>query len=73
VPKQVSAEEINKLLLDGVKKRLEIGGIAVGNFLGGAQIRLKDKKMTLDISDNALKELIANYGRRDFRKLIFGN
>jgi V/A-type H+-transporting ATPase subunit E len=71
IPKQVSAESVNRLLIEGILKRLKDQSVTVGTFAGGAQVKLLGKKMTIDISDKALKELLAGYVRKDFRKLIF--
>ena len=71
IPRSVSAHEVNRLLVDGVLKKLKEGGVSVGNFAGGAKVQLHDKKMTIDITDEALRELLTTYIRKDFRKLIF--
>lgn len=71
IPRTVSADEVNRLLVDGVLKKLRDGGVSVGNFAGGAMVQLRDKKMTIDITDEALRELLTSYIRKDFRKLIF--
>jgi V/A-type H+-transporting ATPase subunit E len=44
----------------------------VGSFKGGAQLQWHDRKLTLDMSDDALKELLSTYVRKDFRKMLFG-
>lgn len=71
IPKAVPAESVNRLILDGIVKKLKEGGVIVGDFAGGAKVQLHDKKMTIDISNDALRELLTNYVRKDFRKLIF--
>lgn len=73
IPKAAKPEEIAKLLTSGVSKRLSAGAIRVGDFAGGAQVRLVDKKMTIDLSDEALKEVLSRYVRKDFRQLLFGS
>lgn len=73
IPKAVSAADVSALLLSDVKKRLKDKPLTVGDFKGGAQVKLVGKKMTIDISDIALKELFATYARKDFRKLIFSH
>jgi hypothetical protein len=35
------------------------------------QIKLRDRQITIDISDRVVRELIANFIRRDFRDLVF--
>jgi V/A-type H+-transporting ATPase subunit E len=72
VPKEVSAKEVLSSLAPEVVKKLEKGSVVVGNFKGGAKVKLQDKKITLDLSDQAIKELLASYVRKDFRELLFG-
>lgn len=71
IPSLVSANDVNALLLDGVRKRLKGKPLEIGGFVGGIQVKLHGKKMTVDLTDHAIKELLANYIRKDFRKLIF--
>lgn len=73
VPRGVSVTEVNRLLLESVIKKLKEGGVTVGTFGGGLQVKLLNKKMTIDMTDAALKELVANYVRKDFRKLLFAS
>lgn len=72
IPRLVSPDDVSSLLFESVRKRLKGKPLEVGGFAGGAQVKLHGKKLTIDLSDQAIKELIANYMRRDFRKLIFG-
>jgi len=71
IPKEISARAINELLSAKILDRLKKKSVEVGDFQGGVKIRLKDRNITIDISDEALRELIAHYIRRDFRELIF--
>ena len=73
IPQQVSVQDVNALLLEGVRKRLKNKPLEIGDFDGGVQVKLSGKKMTLDLTDYALKELLANFARKDFRKLIFSH
>jgi len=73
IPKKIGAQEIVCLLLQEVVELLRMGPLPIGDFSGGAQIKLNDKKLTLDISDRALSELLKSYVRKDFRKLIFAH
>ena len=73
IPQKVSAQEVNALLLTHVAQKLKDHPIEVGNFSGGVQVKLVGKKMTLDLTDQALKELLANFARKDFRQTIFSN
>jgi V/A-type H+-transporting ATPase subunit E len=71
IPRLISADDINALLLENIRKRLKGKPLEVGSFAGGAQVKLLGRKMTIDLTDQAIKELLANYMRKDFRKLIF--
>jgi V/A-type H+-transporting ATPase subunit E len=73
IPRTVSAEDVNKLLIDGVRKRLKNKPLELGHFAGGAQVKLHGKKITIDLTDHAIKELLANYVRKDFRQMIFSH
>lgn len=73
IGKKGSVEEVNLLLGDRLLKKLENESVQLGSFAGGAQVIAKEKHLTIDISDEALYELLGNYLRKDFRQLIFGN
>lgn len=73
VPKHVSAKEVNHLLTEEVLKKLKEHSVVLGDFAGGIQIKLLDKNLMIDISDEALKDLVSHYVRKDFRKLIFAS
>ncbi len=71
IPKGISPRSINDLLAARILERLHQKSVTVGDFSGGVQIQLKGKQITIDISDAVVRELIAQYIRRDFRDLIF--
>lgn len=73
IPKNVVPKEVNKLLLEEVLKKLKDHTVTVGNFKGGAQVKIVNKKMTIDISEESLQEILASYIRKDFRKMIFAS
>ena len=71
VPKSLSVDEINQALSKAILDRLKSVSVMLGEMDGGAQVKLVDQHMTLDISNEALRELLARYIRDDFRQLIF--
>ncbi len=73
IPKTSSAEEIAKSLIEEVYTKLENHPLLIGNFEGGAQVKLQDKKITLVLTDKELTEFLKLYIRKDFRKLIFAS
>lgn len=72
IPRLVSPDDISDLLIDGIKQKLKGKTWELASFAGGVQIKLPGKKMTIDVTDQTIKELLANYVRKDFRKLLFG-
>lgn len=72
IPKNITPRSINELLGVQVVEKLQNKSVVVGDFAGGAQIQLKGRHLTIDISDATVKELIARYIHRDFRDMIFG-
>lgn len=71
IPKQVSPRAINSMLTARILERLKDHSVAVGGFNGGVQIKMPSRQITIDVSDQVVRELIAQYVRRDFRDLIF--
>lgn len=71
VPKTVPPETVLALLGERIVKKLREQKVEIADFKGGAQIVLHDKKIRLDLSDEALKELLAHYTRKEFRKILF--
>lgn len=71
ISKGVSRESIIKLLASKVKDQFEKEKVIEGDFAGGAKISLVDQKMTIDLSDEALKELLAEFLQKDFRQIVF--
>ena len=71
IPKAIKPEVINKMLAKDILDKLEEKTVLNANFSGGAKIKLIANQMTLDISDEALTELISNFIRKDFREMIF--
>ena len=71
IPQAVSTKEVNSLLGEGILKKLKDKGVTLGKFAGGAQVKLLDRKMTIDITDKSLIELLSSYVRKDFRNILF--
>ena len=63
--------EINQELTSEIIKLLEKESVQIGDIEGGVLIKIKEKNMTIDMSAETLKNLIAKYIREDFRSVIF--
>jgi V/A-type H+/Na+-transporting ATPase subunit E len=74
VGKTIAPRQINELLAQDVLKHLKNHSVELGDFNTGVKLKLHDKKITIDISEQALKELLATYVvRKDFRKMFFND
>ena len=71
VPAAVPAKAINALLGSEILERLKEKSVLIGPLTGGIEVKLHAENITVDISDAALKEIIALYIRKDFRELFF--
>ena len=72
IPKEVKPEEVTALLSARILDRLRGGKVVLGDFAGGVALKLHEERITIDLSDEALFELLATHARKDFRKLFFG-
>lgn len=72
IPKSVPPKEVNAFLAENTLNKLKEKSVAIGDFAGGVQVKLNDKQMTIDITDEALVDLLSVY-RKGFRELIFNN
>lgn len=71
VAKEAGADKISLLLAADIMEKLKEKRVLEGNFSGGVKIRLLNERITVDISDEALVELLSRYIRKEFRDLIF--
>lgn len=71
IPEKIPVDQVNAQLIKNILDKLREKSVVVGNFTGGVKLKLHDRNLTLDLSDQALKELVGQYVRKDFRKIIF--
>lgn len=71
VSKDIDVKNLNALLLPQVLDKLKEKEVVLKDFEGGVKIKLHDKQITIDISDKAIRDLISEYIRSDFRALIY--
>ena len=72
IPSAVPAKEVNQLLTAGILQHLREKSVLLSSIGGGIEVKLLKDNITIDLSDTALKEVIAEYIRKDFRDYIFG-
>lgn len=71
IPKNLDPKLVSVQLAKGVLEKLKGGVIDLGNFSAGVQVRLNDRRMTLDITDKTLKEIISRFVPSSFHDIIF--
>ena len=72
VAKKVDKREVSKMLVNKSIEKLREKELVLGDFEGGIKVKLRDKEITIDISDQAIKEMVARFVREDFRRLVLG-
>jgi V/A-type H+-transporting ATPase subunit E len=71
IPKTFSAEKILSHMARDIAVKLKSGAVIVGDMDAGIRVNLSNRHLTLDISDEALREILGSYLRQDFRKTFF--
>ncbi len=72
IPASVSPRSVNHLLAQTIIEKLREKSVLISNATGGVTLSLHQDRVTIDLSDKALKDLVAQYIRKDFRAMIFG-
>ena len=72
IPAHVPAREVNELLASQVIERLREKSVILGSMKGGVEVKLHDQKITIDLSEEALRELVGGFIRKDLREILFG-
>jgi len=67
----VPARDVNNAITKEILDKLKEKSVLISSVGGGVEVKLVDQNMTIDLSDNAFKELVAGYIRKDFRDLVF--
>jgi V/A-type H+-transporting ATPase subunit E len=68
----ISAKAVNELLASEVIQRLKEKGVLLSSLGGGIEVKLLNNNITIDLSDETIRELVATYIRKDFREFLFG-
>ncbi len=71
IPQKSDPKKIGAQIAKGVMDELKGGPIDLGSFSAGVQVRLNDRRMTLDITDKTLKEIISRFVPSSFHDIIF--
>jgi V/A-type H+/Na+-transporting ATPase subunit E len=70
ISKQIPVKEVNAFLGENALSQLREKSVVLGDVQGGVQVKLHDKKLMIDLSDDALIDLLNTY-RKGFRELLF--
>ncbi len=69
--KNISPEDVSLALAGDVAKKIKEKAIPIDLLERGASIKLVDQKLSVEISDQSLKELLGSFLRESFRKVLF--
>lgn len=73
ISKTLKPEDVSKYLTSNLMDKLKKGELKVEDVASGAVVKLVDEKMTIEISDESLKDLMGSFLRDSFRKILFKN
>lgn len=71
ISKSVNPQQVNAILGESILNKLKTHSVSVEDIGGGVKVRLEGKRITLDISNIEIEELLKQYIRKDFRKMLF--
>ena len=71
IGKQLDPRKVNELLAKDILAKLREKAVVLGGFAAGIEVKIHKEKITLDLTDQALTELLARFIRRDFRDFFF--
>ncbi len=69
----ISSEEVSKSLVAQAAEKIKKGEISMESISKGAKVSIKDQRVTIDISQQSLKELMGSFLRDSFREILFKN
>lgn len=72
IPAVVPARTINELLAKQILEKLKEKSVLVGPMKGGVELKLHKERITVEMTDEALQEMIGSYIRKDLREFLFG-
>lgn len=67
----MSARAVNEALGKEITSKLKEKGVSVGNFSGGAELKVEERNWVLDMSSEVLLDLLTRFLQKDFREMIF--
>ncbi len=73
IPSAIKADSVNELLGKDLLEKLKEKSVLIGSKKGGAEVKLHKEKVTIDLSDTALLELMIRYVRKDFQQYFFAS
>lgn len=72
VSEKIKPEDVAKGFTKTLLKQIDGKVYPLKSLRGGAQLRVEKGSMTLDLSSEAIANLLSTYMRLEFRKLVFG-
>lgn len=71
IPKVLSRQKIAEKLTGQILQQIEGKEIQFGDFHGGAKVKVKNKHLTVEMTEDSLKSLFMRFIREEFRTVLF--
>lgn len=68
--KGMDKDALIKFLGGQAASLLQSSEVVAGAFAGGVRVKMKEAQMTVDLTEQTVKELLTSYVREDFRELV---
>lgn len=72
IPQAVNKEEVLKGLSATALEKLKEESVQLGDFAGGAKVKLEKEHLTLDMSSEALTRLVTEFVSEELKAKLFG-
>lgn len=73
IPSVIEPRQVNELIGKDILDKLKEKSVIIGPQKGGVEIKLHKEKLTIDMSDTALFDLMTRYVRKDFHQFFFSD
>lgn len=69
----VAPRAVNELIAQSILQRLKEKSVLISGAGGGVSVKIHNRNIVIDISDAAIREILMQFIRKDFRELFFGS
>ena len=69
----IKPEDVSKNLVSNAAEKMKNGQISIESISDGAKVSIADQRVSVDISEQSLKDLLGSFLRDSFKEILFKN